>query len=107
VFRSAPLELALLETAEEAEPERTTFGTSQEAVVVARFREIDLAHVAEGKLLAVGLHPTLIDENMVALNWFAADAVGGAKLVVPESEAEAALDILSSMNDAIEDDETA
>jgi len=95
-----------------AEPGKTPDAPVQEGnadesdfATVARFREAHLAHVLEGALVAAGLHPAVLDEHTVSINWLYSNAIGGVRVVVPASEAEAAAEILDSEGLALDENE--
>ncbi|HEX3356329.1 MAG TPA: hypothetical protein VHS31_05040 [Tepidisphaeraceae bacterium] len=56
-------------------------------ITVATFWQPTEAHIARLKLESEEIDCILIDENLVATDWLYANAVGGIKLRVPESEA--------------------
>jgi hypothetical protein len=64
-------------------------------VVVARFRDLDEALVAQMHLGAAGIGADLFDENVVRMNWAYSQAVGGIRLVVAAEDAEAARELLA------------
>lgn len=64
-------------------------------VTIATFRDLPEALLAQGKLEAGGIESFLADDNVVRMDWFWANAVGGVKLQVREEEAESALDLLA------------
>lgn len=65
-------------------------------VVLRRYRDITEAMVDETALESAGLQCFLYDDNLVRLDWFISNAIGGVKLVVSENDAEAASEILGS-----------
>lgn len=77
-----------------SDPEARFKGHDDQPVVVASFLYPWEAEVACARLRQEGLSPALGDENLVNLDWFMSQAVGGIKVVVPESEAEQASRIL-------------
>ncbi len=61
---------------------------------LAQFRDLPAALLAKGLLESAGIECFLADDNMVRLDWFISNLLGGIKLQVkPEDEA-AALEIL-------------
>ena len=58
------------------------------------FRELPEALLAQAKLQDAGLWCELADDNMVRMDWYISNLVGGVKLVVREEDAEAAIGIL-------------
>jgi hypothetical protein len=51
-------------------------------VLLRRFRDIPEALLAKGKLDASGIECFLADENMVRMDWFISNLLGGVKLLV-------------------------
>jgi len=51
-------------------------------VLLRRFRDIPEALLAKGKLDSAGVECFLGDENMVRMDWFYSNLVGGVKLMV-------------------------
>jgi transposase-like protein len=64
-------------------------------VTVARFRDLIEAQLAKGKLEAAGIETFLANENIVSLDWFYSNAVGGLRLQVAEEDLEDATAILA------------
>jgi len=59
-------------------------------VLLRRFRDIPEALLAKGKLDACGIECFLADENMVRMDWFISNLLGGVKLLVdPEQFSDA------------------
>src|ERR1035441_5002907 len=65
-------------------------------VTVARFDLSADAHVAKCVLEGAGVDCTLVDEEIVSLDWFYSLMMGGIKLCVRQSEATLAREILTS-----------
>ena len=62
----------------------------QEWIMLQRFRDLPEALLAKGALESAGIECQLTDDNMVRLDWFISNLLGGAKLQVkPEDEAAA------------------
>jgi hypothetical protein len=68
-----------------------------ELVTVARYRNLPEAWMAKGKLDSAGLPCFLIDDNMVRMNWFYANLLGGIKLQVRAEYASTAIDLLQEL----------
>jgi len=89
-------ELANRHIAEEApsappgsdEPER------RDLVMIRSFRDLPEALLAKGGLESAGIECFLADENVVRLDWFWSNVMGGVKLLVDRENREAALAIL-------------
>ena len=70
-------------------PERPEF-VEQKWSTVAKFRDLPEALLAKGAVESAGIECHLTDDNMVRLDWFISNLLGGAKLMVkPEDEASA------------------
>jgi DNA-directed RNA polymerase subunit M/transcription elongation factor TFIIS len=65
-----------------------------EWVTVASFSQPVEAHLARTKLESEGIPCVVGDENLVRVDWFLSNAVGGVKVMVPRAEAEHARDVL-------------
>jgi hypothetical protein len=64
-------------------------------VVIATFTNTLDAHVLKGRLESEGIECFLKDENMIGMNPFTSNALGGIKLQVWEDEAEWAKDVIT------------
>lgn len=64
-------------------------------VAIRQFRDLPEALLAKGSLDSAGIESALVDENIVRLDWFWSNLMGGVKLVVDREEAAAAEEILS------------
>jgi hypothetical protein len=62
--------------------------------MVRRFRDLPEAILAKGSLESSGVECMLEDENMVRLDWFISNAIGGVRLVVKPEDLEIANEIL-------------
>jgi hypothetical protein len=65
-----------------------------EFVAVRSFRDLQEALLAKGSVESAGIECFLRDENMVRLDWFISNMIGGVRLMVRPGDAEAALEIL-------------
>jgi Putative prokaryotic signal transducing protein len=75
--------------------------------MLRRFRDLPEATLAKGALDSAGIECHLTDDNMVRLDWFISNLIGGAKLVVKPDDLEAAQQILDQPTPAeIEYDES-
>ena len=63
-------------------------------VTIRTFWNLMEADLAKGLLDAAGIESFLFDDNMVRLDWFNANALGGVKLRVDASDAQAANRVL-------------
>jgi hypothetical protein len=66
----------------------------RELVSIRRFRDLPEALLAKGSLESAGIECFLTDDNMVRMDWFISNLLGGAKLLVNREDAEAATAIL-------------
>jgi len=64
-------------------------------VMLRRFRDIPEALLAKGKLEAMGLDCVLADDNMVRMDWFLSNLLGGVKLLVEAEDFTRASDLLN------------
>jgi ribosomal protein S27AE len=65
-------------------------------VMVARFRDLPAALLAKGSLESAGIECFASNENMVRLDWFWSNLIGGVVLQVDEADAAAAREILAA-----------
>ena len=61
---------------------------------IRRFRDLPEALLAKGSLEASGIECFLTDDNMVRMDWFISNRLGGVKLAVNQEDVEAANAIL-------------
>jgi ribosomal protein S27E len=66
-----------------------------ETVTLRQFRDLPEALLAKGSLESAGIQAYLVDDNMVRLDWFISNLLGGIKLKVRAEDAEAASEILN------------
>jgi Putative prokaryotic signal transducing protein len=66
----------------------------RELTTLRKFRDLPEALLARGCLESAGIESCLVDDNMVRLDWFWSNLIGGIKLQVREEDAEAAESIL-------------
>jgi len=67
---------------------------SEESVTLATFRFASKAEYTKWVLEQEGIQAFVFDSNTVMADWFLGNAIGYVKLVVPRSQAEAALEIV-------------
>jgi hypothetical protein len=67
---------------------------AEELVTLWRYRDLPEALVAKSKLDSAALWCFLADENMVYLNWFMSNAIGGVRLQVSDTDAADAMMLL-------------
>lgn len=63
-------------------------------VTIRQFRDLPEALLAKGCLDSAGIDSVLLDDNLVRLDWFWSNLMGGVKLKVDPSDASAADEIL-------------
>jgi len=64
-------------------------------VMIRRFRDLPAALLAKGCLESAGIESFLADGNMVRMDWFYSNLIGGIKLLVDEANAEDATTVLN------------
>jgi hypothetical protein len=64
-------------------------------VTIRKFRDLPEALLAKGSLDSAGIEAFLADDNMVRMDWFISNLLGGIKLVVDAENVEAANEILN------------
>lgn len=69
---------------------------SKQLVTVARYRDLPEALLAQGMLEAAGIPCRLMDDNIVRMDWFWSNMVGGIRLQVDGDEADEAIELLAS-----------
>jgi hypothetical protein len=78
----------------------------RDLVLLRRFRDIPEALLAKGRLDASGINCFLADENMVRMDWFISNFLGGVKLLVEPADFTKASRVLNEpLPDALDDDE--
>jgi hypothetical protein len=66
----------------------------QQLVTIRKFRDLPEALLAKGCLESAGIEVVLCDDNMVRMDWFISNFVGGVKLLVRPADAAIAREIL-------------
>jgi Putative prokaryotic signal transducing protein len=66
-----------------------------ETVVLRQFSDLPEALLARGSLESAGIQAYLVDDNMIRMDWFISNLLGGIKLKVRPEDAEAANEILN------------
>lgn len=66
-----------------------------ESVTLRQFRDLPDALLAKGSLESAGIQAYLVDDNMIRMDWFISNLLGGIKLKVRPEDAEAANEILN------------
>ena len=68
---------------------------SRDMVTVRQFRDLPEALLAKGILDSAGIESYLVDENMIRMNWFISNLLGGVRLQVNRDDVEEAGTLLS------------
>jgi Putative prokaryotic signal transducing protein len=79
----------------EPESSRPILPAMRDLVVLRRFRDVPEALLAKGRLEASGIECFLADENMVRMDWFISNLLGGVKLLVQPADFSKASEILN------------
>lgn len=66
-----------------------------ETVTLRQFRDLPEALLAKGSLESAGIQAYLMDDNMIRMDWFISNLLGGIKLKVHPEDVEAASEILN------------
>jgi len=83
-----------LDLPDEAAPEPRQEMEMRELVTIRQFRDLPEALLAKGSLQSAGIECFLADENLVRLDWFISNFIGGIKLNVRAADAEIAQQLL-------------
>jgi hypothetical protein len=75
-----------LEAPEPEPPPAISALEKRDLVLLRRFRDIPEALLAKGRLESFGIECFLADENMVRLDWFLSNLLGGVKLLVDSND---------------------
>ena len=67
----------------------------QKMVTIRKFRDLPEALLAKGSLESAGIECALLDGNMVRMDWFISNFIGGVKLQVRQEDADVAEEILT------------
>jgi len=67
----------------------------RDMVTIRKFRDLPEALFAKGSLESAGIECALVDDNMVRLDWFISNLLGGVKLMVNSEDAKEADEILN------------
>lgn len=84
-----------LEVPEPEVSQQSSIPDRRELVVLRAFRDVPEALLAKGKLQASGIECFLGDENMVRMDWFISNLLGGVKLLVQPADFSKASRILN------------
>jgi Putative prokaryotic signal transducing protein len=66
-----------------------------QTVTLRQFRDLPEALLAKGSLESAGIEAYLVDDNMIRMDWFISNLLGGIKLKVRAEDVEAAAEILN------------
>jgi hypothetical protein len=67
---------------------------SRELIAIRKFRDLPEALLAKGAIESAGIDCFLADDNLVRLDWFVSNFIGGIKLLVDRENADAATHVL-------------
>jgi Putative prokaryotic signal transducing protein len=84
-----------LEIPEPESPPPLTALEKRDLVMLRRFRDIPEALLAKGRLESFGIECFLADDNMVRMDWFLSNLLGGVKLLVEAEDFTQAAKILN------------
>ena len=84
-----------LEVPEQESAPQVSLPEMRDLVVLRAFRDVPEALLAKGRLEASGIECFLADENMVRMDWFISNLLGGVKLLVQPADFSKASRILS------------
>jgi hypothetical protein len=70
--------------------------TPSRPVELRRYRDITEAMIDKSTLDSAGIESFLYDDNLIRMDWFISNAIGGVKLIVAENDAEEALKVLTA-----------
>lgn len=65
-------------------------------MTIRQFRDLPEAILARGVLESAGIETFLADDNIVRMDWFISNLVGGIKLKVRKEDLEAANEVLQA-----------
>jgi hypothetical protein len=91
------------------EPEDSSADEFRDLVPIRAFWNLLEAELAKGVLTAAGIEAFLFDDNMVRLDWFNANALGGVKLRVDADKVQEANRVLEenvSADSPLEEDDS-
>jgi len=90
----AELDRRDLETTHEEEAPTAQRPPLRQLVTIRKFRDLPEALLAKGFIESAGIECFLADENIVRMDWFISNFVGGIKLQVAPEDVTAALEVL-------------
>jgi len=64
-------------------------------VIIRQFRDLPQALLAKGSLESAGIECALVDDNVVRMDWFWSNAMGGIKVMVKAEDASASDEVLN------------
>ncbi|HZT35409.1 MAG TPA: DUF2007 domain-containing protein [Nitrososphaera sp.] len=79
---------------DQAPPATVDVAEYQNTVTVRKFRDLHEAWMAKGSLDSAGIKCWLADDNMVRMDWFISNFLGGVKLRVKPEDVDAAEEVL-------------
>ena len=79
-----------------AEAEAVSIFEARDMVTLRQFRDLPEALLAKGVLNSAGIECVLVDDNMVRMDWFISNLLGGIRLQVTRDDVEEAATVLSA-----------
>jgi hypothetical protein len=67
---------------------------ARKPVMIRRYGDLPDATIAKSVLESAGMDCFLADDNLVKLDWFYSNLIGGIKLLVPEKDVEAVTNLI-------------
>ena len=86
----------------EQEQQQTSAVKFRELTMIRRYRDLPEALLAKTSLESAGIECFLADENVVRLDWWWSNLLGGVKLFARNEDADAAVKILEEPPDAFD-----
>ena len=85
-----------LELPEPEHPPQVVAIEKRNLILLRSFRDVPEALLAKGRLISSGIECLLADDNMVRMDWFISNLLGGVKLLVDADDFAHALRILNA-----------
>ena len=79
-------------------PDDTAFTKNTDFIMLRRYRDLPEAVIVKSILDAESIDCVLSDENLVRMDWFLSNLVGGVKLWVRQEDAEKAKEIIDQQS---------
>jgi hypothetical protein len=69
--------------------------SARDLIAIRKFRDLPEALLAKGAIESAGIECFLADDNLVRLDWFISNFIGGVKLLVDRENADSAANVLN------------